>query len=66
MNRGAIQPMPRTGARCDVRPSSKEEAVLAASDDDDDDAVEASAFKAGEAGKCSDVLGRKGEVESAW
>ena len=51
----------------DVCPTSKEEAVLAASDDDDDhDTVEASAFKAGEAGECSDVLGKKGEEESAW
>ena len=41
--------------------------MLAASDDDDDsDAVEASAFKAGEAGKCSNVSGEKGEGESAW
>ena len=41
-----------------VCPTSKEEAVLAASDDDDDfDAVEASAFKARETGKCSNVSG---------
>ena len=51
----------------DVCPSSKEQAVLAASNDDDDyDTVEASAFKAGEAGECSDVLGKNGEGESAW
>ena len=40
--------------------------MLAALDDDDDDTVEASAFKAGEAGERSDVLARKGEGESAW
>ena len=53
------------GHAADVCPTSKE-AVLAASDDDDDyDTVEASAFKAGETGDCSDVLGKKGEGESA-
>ena len=46
------------GHAADVCPTSKEEAVLAASDGDDDyDAVEASAFKAGETGEYSDVLG---------
>ena len=55
------------GHAADVCSTSKEEAVLAASDDDDDyDTVEGSAFKTGEAVECSDVLGRKGEGESAW
>ena len=41
--------------------------MLATSDDDDDsDAVEDSAFKARETGKCSNVSGKKGEGESAW
>ena len=53
------------GHATDVCPTSKKEAVLAASTDDDDDTVEASAFKAGQAGNYSDVLGRKGEGESA-
>ena len=35
--------------------------MLAWDDDDDYDRVEASAFKAGETGECSDVLGKKGE-----
>ena len=51
----------------DASPTSKEEAVLAAlDDDDDDDTIEASAFKAGLAGECSDVLGRKVDGESNW
>ena len=55
------------GHAADVCPTSKEEAVLAALDDDnDDDTVETATFKAGEAGECSDVLGRKGEEESVW
>ena len=50
------------GHAADVCPTSKEEAVLATSDDDgDSDAVEASAFKARETGKCSNVSGKKGE-----
>ena len=49
------------GHAADVCPTSKEEAVLAASDDDDDfDAVEASAFKARETGKCRNVSVQKG------
>ena len=41
--------------------------MLAVSDDDHPyDTVEASALKAGEAGECNDVLGRKGEGETAW
>ena len=40
--------------------------MLAVSDDDDDyDTVEASPFKAGETGECSDVLDKKREGESA-
>ena len=40
--------------------------MLAALDDDDDsDAIEASAFKARETGKCSNVSGKKAEEESA-
>ena len=55
------------GHAADVCPTSKEEAVLAASDDDDDNGtVEATAFKAGEAGECNDVLGRNEEGKSAW
>ena len=55
------------GHAADVCPTSEEEAVLAASDDDDDyDTVEASAFKAGETGECSNYSGRKGGGESAW
>ena len=55
------------GHAADVCPTSKEEAVLAASDDDDDyDTVEASAFKTGETGECSNVSGRKEEGEAAW
>ena len=55
------------GHAADVCPTPKDGAVLAASDDNVvDDTVEASAFKVGEAGECSDVLGRKGEGESAW
>ena len=53
----------------DVCPLQKNKAVLAAFDDDDDDnkvGVEDPAFRAGEAGACSDNLGRKGEGESAW
>ena len=43
------------GRAADACPASKEEAVLAASDDDDYyDSIEASDFKAGEAGECSD------------
>ena len=41
--------------------------MLAESDvDDDSGAVEASAFKSRETGKCSNVSGKKGEGESAW
>ena len=55
------------GHAADIRPTSKEEAVLAASDDDDDfDTLEASAFKARETGKCSNVSSKKGEGESPW
>ena len=55
------------GHAADVCPTSKEEAVLAASDDDDDyDTVEASVSKARETSERSDVLGNKGEGESAW
>ena len=55
------------GHAADMCPSSKEEGVLAVSNDDGDDGtVQASAFKAEEAGECSDVLGRTGEGESAW
>ena len=55
------------GHAADVCPTSKEGAVLAASDDDDDsDADEASAFKARETGKCSNVSGKKGDGVSAW
>ena len=55
------------GHAADICPTSKEEAVLAASDDDDDyDTVEASAFKTGETGECSNVSGRKEEGEAAW
>ena len=55
------------GNAADVCSTSREEAVLAASDvDDDSDAVEDSAFKTRETGKCSNVSGKKGEGESAW
>ena len=55
------------GRAADVCLTSKEEAVLATSDDDDvSDTAEASAFKARETGKCSNVSGKKGEGESAW
>ena len=51
----------------DICPSSKEEAVLAVSSDDGDEGtVQASAFKAEEAGEYGDVLGRIGEGELAW
>ena len=41
--------------------------MLAVSNDDGDDGtVQGSAFKADEAGECSDVLVRMGEGEPAW
>ena len=55
------------GHATDVCPSLNEEAELEVSiEDDDDGTVEVSAFKAKEAGECSDVSGRMGERESAW
>ena len=40
--------------------------MLAVSNEDGDGTVQASTFKADEAGECSDVLVRMGEGEPAW
>ena len=40
--------------------------MLAVSNEDGDGTVQASTFKADEAGACSDVLVRMGEGEPAW
>ena len=40
--------------------------LAVSSDDGDDGMVKSSAFKAEEAWECIDVLGGKGEKETAW